>query len=59
MKKEDTLLVTHECLCGGRLFQIYATFDDYEISGYHLIMTCAECGREYLAPTPLDRPENV
>lgn len=46
---------THQCICGSPVWNIHATFDDYEISTYYLEMQCSECGSLATAPTPLDR----
>jgi hypothetical protein len=54
----DLGVVTHVCICGGNLWKILATFDDYEIAMYSLEMYCAECGAKAKTPTPLDKPED-
>ena len=49
-------IITHECPCGSDMWQIVATFDDYEIASYMLDMQCFYCGTRAKAPTPLDNP---
>jgi hypothetical protein len=49
---------THACICGSHVWNLKATFEDYEIGTYLLEMQCAECGSLATAPTPLDR-ENM
>ena len=52
--------VHHECpVCGSFVWNIKASFEDYEISQYFLDMDCASCGSYAKAPTPLDRPIEV
>jgi hypothetical protein len=46
---------THECVCGSDLWNIRASFDNYEIATYFLEMECVLCGSLATAPTPLDR----
>ena len=49
--------VLHECpICESNIWNIKASFDDYEISNYFLDMECSSCGTYALAPTPLDKP---
>jgi len=49
--------VLHECpVCESSLWNIKASFQDYEISQYLLDMECSICGTYAKAPTPLDRP---
>jgi hypothetical protein len=48
---------THACLvCGSTLFQIHATFEDYDISGWLLDGTCANCASPVTVPCPVDDP---
>lgn len=47
---------THICICGSRLWNIKAMFEDYEISFYFLEMECALCGSLATAPTLVDAP---
>lgn len=46
----------HSCPCGSSIFQILATFDEYEISWYLLDATCANCGNLVVVPCPVDDP---
>lgn len=46
---------THECVCGSNIWNIRATFENYEIAQYFLEMDCIKCGSLATAPTPLDR----
>lgn len=50
----DTVL--HVCSCGGNLWKVVVTFDDYEIATYSTDMECLECGTRAKAPTPIDKP---
>jgi len=48
--------VCHECpTCESSIWNIKASFEDYEISQYFIDMECAICGTYAKAPTPLDR----
>lgn len=48
--------VLHECpVCESNLWNIKATFDDYEIAMYCLDMECSVCGTYAKAPTLLDK----
>ena len=52
--------VLHECpVCGSNIWNIKASFEDYEISMYFTDMECSSCGTFAKAPTPLDRPNLV
>ena len=49
--------VHHECpTCGSFVWNIKASFQDYELATYFLDMECAFCGTYALAPTPQDKP---
>jgi len=49
---------THECFnCGGRLFTIQASFENYDISGWLLDAECAYCHSPLTVPCPVDNPE--
>jgi hypothetical protein len=53
-------VVCHECPhCESSLWNIKASFQDYEISQYLLDMECSVCGTFAKAPTPLDRPNLI
>lgn len=48
--------ILHECpVCESNVWNIKATFDDYEIAMYYLDMECSICGTYAKAPTPLDK----
>ena len=53
----DLDTVTHQCVCGSKIWKLLAAFEDYELAWYSITMYCASCGAKALAPTPLDRPE--
>jgi hypothetical protein len=48
--------VKHICQCGSFVWNLKASFDDYELASYFIDMECASCGSFAKAPTPLDRP---
>jgi hypothetical protein len=48
---------SHICICGSRLWNVQAMFEDYEISMYLLDMECANCGSMATAPTLVDKKE--
>lgn len=48
--------VAHICHCGSFVWNIKASFEDYELATYFLDMECALCGSYYRAPCPEDRP---
>lgn len=48
--------VRHVCDCGSFVWNIKASFDDYDLSAYFLDMECSVCGSYAIAPTPLDKP---
>lgn len=48
--------VRHVCNCGSFVWNVKASFDDYELASYFLDMECSACGSYALAPTPLDKP---
>jgi hypothetical protein len=52
--------VCHECPhCDSTLWNVKASFQDYEMSQYMLDMECSVCGSYAKAPTPLDRPNLI
>ena len=54
---DQTGIPTHECFnCGSNLFNIVATFENYEIAMYMCEATCAMCNSELTAPTLPDHP---
>ena len=46
----------HTCPCGCTVFNIMATFSQYEISWYMLDGTCTNCGNLVIVPCPIDDP---
>lgn len=44
----------HVCVCGSKIWNIKAMFDNGAISLYFLDMTCNECGALATAPTEID-----
>lgn len=46
----------HVCPCGSQVFNVMASFEDYELSWYFLDATCVSCGNLVLAPCPIDKP---
>lgn len=49
----------HVCSCGSQVFNVMATFEDYELVWWFLDATCAECGALVRVPCPVDNPDNV
>jgi hypothetical protein len=48
--------VHHICpVCESFVWNVKASFDDYEMLTYFLDMECSSCGTYAKAPTPLDR----
>jgi hypothetical protein len=45
----------HICPCGSQVFNILASFDDYEIVWYFLDATGVNCGNLVLVPCPIDK----
>ena len=45
----------HVCPCGSQVFNIMATFEDYELSWYFLDGTCVNCGNLVTVPCPVDK----
>ncbi len=50
---------THSCSCGCTVFNIYAQFDDYNISWWALDGQCANCGNLVKVPCPVDKEESI
>lgn len=48
--------ILHVCVCGGNLWRLVVSFEDYEIATYSTDMECLECGTRAKAPTPIDKP---
>lgn len=47
----------HACTCGCTMFNIMASFEDYDIAWWHLDGTCASCGNLVCIPCPVDNPD--
>lgn len=47
----------HVCSCGSQVFNVMASFDDYELTWYFLDATCVSCGNIVRVPCPPDRDE--
>ncbi len=45
----------HVCPCGSQVFNVMASFEDYELSWYFLDATCVNCGNLVVVPCPVDR----
>lgn len=45
----------HVCPCGSTVFNIFAQFEDYEISWWGLDGSCASCGNLVKVPCPVDK----
>jgi hypothetical protein len=45
----------HICSCGCSVFNVFAQFEDYEISWWALDATCANCGNLVRIPCPVDK----
>jgi hypothetical protein len=46
----------HVCSCGSEVFNIMASFEDYEIVWWFLDGNCANCGNLVTIPCPADKP---
>ena len=49
----------HACCCGSTVFNIFAQFQDYEISWWGLDGSCANCGNLVKVPCPVDDPNKA
>ena len=47
----------HVCPCGSMVFNVAASFEDYELVWYALDATCFSCGNLVTVPCPPDRDE--
>ena len=47
----------HVCSCGSQVFNVMASFDDFELVWYFLDATCVNCGNLVRVPCPVDRDE--
>ena len=44
----------HVCPCGSQVFNIMASFEDFELVWYFLDATCVNCGNLVTVPCPVD-----
>jgi len=49
----------HACPCGSIVFNVMASFDNYEMVWYFLDATCVNCGNLVLVPCPVDKIDGV
>jgi hypothetical protein len=45
----------HVCSCGSQVFNVMASFEDYELVWYFLDATCVNCGNLVTIPCPADK----
>ena len=45
---------THVCPCGSQVFNVMASFEEYELVWYFLDATCVNCGNLVTVPCPVD-----
>ena len=45
----------HVCSCGCQVFNVLASFEDYELVWYFLDATCVSCGNLVIVPCPVDK----
>ena len=45
----------HVCTCGCQVFNVMATFEDYELVWYFLDANCVSCGNLVIVPCPVDK----
>ena len=49
----------HICPCGSQVFNVMASFEEYELVWYFLDATCVSCGNLVCVPCPVDDPDRV
>jgi hypothetical protein len=49
----------HVCTCGSQVFNVAASFEDYELTWYALDATCFSCGALVVVPCPVDNPDHI
>jgi hypothetical protein len=49
----------HICSCGSQVFNIMASFENYELVWYFLDASCVNCGNLVCVPCPVDDPHRV
>lgn len=47
----------HICPCGSQVFNVMASFENYELVWYFLDATCVNCGNLVCVPCPVDSPD--
>ena len=47
----------HVCPCGSQVFNVMASFEDFELVWYFLDATCVNCGNLVTVPCPVDKDE--
>ena len=47
----------HVCTCGSQVFNVMASFEDYELVWYALDAECVSCGNLVVVPCPPDSPD--
>jgi hypothetical protein len=47
----------HVCPCGSQVFNVAASFENYDISMWFIDATCFNCGNLVVVPCPVDDPE--
>jgi hypothetical protein len=45
----------HVCPCGSQVFNVMASFEDFELVWYFLDATCVNCGNLVTIPCPVDK----
>ena len=50
---------THICPCGSQVFNVAASFDEYELTWYFLDASCFSCGNLLRVPCPVDDPDRL
>ena len=45
----------HVCPCGSQVFNVMASFEDYELVWYFLDATCVNCGNLVVVPCSVDK----
>jgi hypothetical protein len=47
----------HVCPCGSQVFNVMASFEDFDLVWYFLDATCVNCGNLVTVPCPVDKDE--
>lgn len=48
----------HVCPCGSQVFNVMASFEDYELVWYFLDATCFNCGNLVRVPCSVDQDQS-